>query len=170
MVPAVPTTASAAPALAAGACATSATHPAAEHEEHFEEHHEHQHSSVDVAFVRDASRVEHARRIGITWLRNVCRVQATRVESAEVVISELITNAVLHGRSTTVGLRLRHVDGQVRLEVNDHSPSGIPRSKRVGPDEESGRGLWLVDALVDELGGSWGFTDDGTVAWCVFPS
>ncbi len=95
---------------------------------------------------------------------------AVRVESAEVVISELFSNAVLHGRSTTVGLRLRHVDGQVRLEVNDHSPSDIPRSKRVGPDEESGRGLWLVDALVDELGGSWGFTDDGTVAWCAFPS
>lgn len=96
-------------------------------------------------------------------------MSAARVDSAEVVISELITNAVLHGRSTTVGLRLRHVDSQVQLEINDHSPSDIPCSKRVGPDEESGRGLWLVDALVDELGGSWGFTDDGTVAWCVFP-
>ncbi|GGL03294.1 hypothetical protein GCM10010094_75150 [Streptomyces flaveus] len=96
-------------------------------------------------------------------------MSAARVESAEVVISELISNAFLHARSTTVGLRLRHVDSQVRLEVNDHSPSDVPRPKQVGPDEESGRGLWLVDALVDELGGSWGFTDDGTVAWCVFP-
>jgi hypothetical protein len=77
---------------------------------------------------------------------------------------------LLHGRADTVGVRLRHAGGQVRLEVNDHSPSAVPTSTRVGLDSEGGRGLWLVGSLVDELGGTWGFTADGTVAWCVFPS
>lgn len=119
--------------------------------------------------MREVSRVEHTRRIGAAWLRNMCRMAASRVDSAEVVISELVTNAIVHGHGSTVGLRLRHTDGDVRLEINDHCPSAVPRPKQADADEESGRGLWLVDALVEELGGTWGFTADGTVAWCVFP-
>ncbi|GFH39470.1 ATP-binding protein [Streptomyces pacificus] len=126
-------------------------------------------SSVDVAFVREASRVAQARRIGAAWLRNVCRVPQGRVDSAEVVISELVSNAIVHGRGSTVGLRLRRTAGQVRLEVDDRSPSAVPGPQQAGVGAERGRGLWLVKALVDELDGSWGFTTDGTVAWCVFP-
>ncbi|MET9964722.1 ATP-binding protein [Streptomyces sp. NPDC006356] len=127
-------------------------------------------SPVDVAFVREASRVEQARRVGTAWLRNVCRMPTTRVDSAKVVISELVSNAVVHGRGVTVGFRIRQlVDGQVRLEINDHSPSAIPEPQTAAPDAEGGRGLWLVDALVAELGGTWGFSADGTAAWCVFP-
>lgn len=113
--------------------------------------------------------VEHARRIGAAWLRNMCRLPAARVDSAAVVISELATNAVLYGGGSTVSLRLRHTDEHVRLEINDHSPSAVPCPKQADVDEENGRGLWLVDALIEELGGKWGFSADGTVAWCVFP-
>ena len=158
MVPAVPTTALPAPPSPAGARAASTAPALAWHP-----------SPVDVAFVRDVSRVEHARRIGGAWLRNVCRMPVARVESAEVVISELCTNAVVHGHGDSVGFRLRHVGDQVRIEVNDHSPSAVPRPVHVAWDMESGRGLWLVDTLIDELGGRWGFTVDGAVAWCVFP-
>ncbi|MFF4506597.1 ATP-binding protein [Streptomyces sp. NPDC001401] len=126
-------------------------------------------SPIEIAFEREVSRVEHARRIGAAWLRNMCHMPAARVDSVAVVISELATNAVLYGGGSTVGLRLRHATGQVRLEINDHCPSAVPCPKQAGADEESGRGLWLVDALVEELGGKWGFTADGTVAWCVFP-
>ncbi|MBC9731070.1 ATP-binding protein [Streptomyces sp. TRM68367] len=126
-------------------------------------------SPVDVAFVREASRVEQARRIG-TALRNVCRMPGVRVDAARLVISELAGNAVVHGQGTTVGFRIRRlVDGQVRLEINDHSPSATPEPQTAAPDAEGGRGLWLVDALVAELNGTWGFSADGTVAWCVFP-
>lgn len=126
-------------------------------------------SPMDVSFVRDASRVSQARRIGTAWLRNACRVHEVRVDSAEVVISELVGNAIVHGTSDSVGLRMRRVGGEVRLEVDDGSPSEVPRPRPAGAEAEQGRGLWLVDALVTELGGSWGFTNDGTVAWCVFP-
>ncbi|MFF5714953.1 ATP-binding protein [Streptomyces sp. NPDC012756] len=126
-------------------------------------------SPMEVSFVRDASRVSQARRIGTAWLRNACRVHEVRVDSAEVVISELVGNAVVHGTNDAVGLRMRYVHGEIRLEVDDGSPSDMPRPRRAGAEAEQGRGLWLVDALIAELGGSWGFTDDGTVAWCVFP-
>ena len=130
-------------------------------------------SPVDVALVREASRVEQARRIGTAWLRHVCRMPTARVDSAEVVISELVSNAIIHGQGTTIGFRVRqHADGQVGLEINDHSPSATPEPRTAAPDApdaESGRGLWLVDTLVAELSGTWGFSADGTVAWCVFP-
>ncbi|WP_269786540.1 ATP-binding protein [Streptomyces guryensis] len=158
MTPAVRTTAPLAPARTSSPRATSATPALVGHP-----------SPVEIAFVREVSRVEHARRIGAAWLRNMCRMPAADVDSAEVVISELATNAVVHGHGSTVGLRLRHTDDHVRLEINDHCPSAVPRPKQAGADEESGRGLWLVDALVEELGGKWGFNADGTVAWCVFP-
>ncbi|MFD8927238.1 ATP-binding protein [Streptomyces mirabilis] len=158
MAPAVPTTALPAPTSLARARTASTAPALAWHP-----------PSFDVVFVREVSRVEHARRIGGAWLRNVCRMREARVESAVVVISELATNAVLHGRGDSVGFRMRHVGGQVCLEVNDHSPSTVPGPVHVGPDMESGRGLWLVDTLIDELGGRWGFTADGAVAWCVFP-
>jgi anti-sigma regulatory factor (Ser/Thr protein kinase) len=93
-----------------------------------------------------------------------------RVHSAEVVISELVSNAIIHGQGTTIGFRVRQrADGQVGLEINDHSPSATPEPRTAEPDAESGRGLWLVDTLVAELSGTWGFSADGTVAWCVFP-
>ncbi|MFF6983446.1 hypothetical protein ACFZAV_38515 [Streptomyces sp. NPDC008343] len=60
-------------------------------------------------------------------------------------------------------------DGQVRLEINDRSPSATPGPQVAAPDAEGGRGLWLVDVLVAELSGTWGFSADGTVAWCVLP-
>lgn len=127
-------------------------------------------SPADVAFVREAARVEQARRIGTAWLRNVCRMPGARVDSAKVVISELVGNAVVHGRGVTIGFRIRQlVDGQVRLEINDHWPSATPEPRTAAPDAEGGRGLWLVDVLVAELNGTWGFSADGTVAWCVFP-
>ncbi|MER5918471.1 hypothetical protein ABT124_51780 [Streptomyces sp. NPDC001982] len=39
-------------------------------------------------------------------------------------------------------------------------------SRDPGLESETGRGLLLVEALVAELGGTWGFTEDGTCAWC----
>ncbi|MGP3922487.1 ATP-binding protein [Streptomyces sp. 8N616] len=126
-------------------------------------------SPVEVALARDESRVSQARRIGTSWLRNACHVSKDRVDFVEVVISELFTNAVLHGRGDTISFRMTHTDGQVRLEINDHSPSAVPSPARANPDDEGGRGLWLVDTLIDALGGRWGFTADGTIAWCVLP-
>ena len=71
-----------------------------------------------------------------------------RCQELKLVVSELVTNAVLHGRGP-VSLRLDANGDVVRGEVTD-SGTGFnqttPRS--LSPDdEEGGRGLYLVDQL-----------------------
>ncbi|WP_181446860.1 ATP-binding protein [Streptomyces sp. NTH33] len=112
------------------------------------------------------SSVEVARRVTQAWVRCYCRMPKDQVESILVVVSELCTNAVLHGRHPSFDLRCwMPTPSELRLEIRDGSPSAVPEPQHVGPESESGRGLLLVDLLVSELGGSWGFTSDGTCAW-----
>jgi signal transduction histidine kinase len=66
-------------------------------------------------------------------------------ESAELVVSELVTNAVRYaGGEVTVTLR-RSGDHLV-VAVRDDSPRQ-PRLMHVGDDATSGRGLSIVDAI-----------------------
>jgi anti-sigma regulatory factor (Ser/Thr protein kinase) len=86
-------------------------------------------------------------------------------ETCQVVVSELVTNAVnastapmggpvyVDGRMAVVRLRL-HSDGlRVLAEVWDQAP-GFPAPRRAHSSEEDGRGLQLVDALTR---GRWGW-------------
>jgi two-component sensor histidine kinase len=125
----------------------------------------------DVAIRAEPSRVGHARRITSAWLKQRCGMADVRTALLLLVVSELCTNAIQHGRTEAFGLRgWMRSDGQVRLEVQDGSPSAIPSPQHVDPMEEGGRGLLLVEVLVrGDLGGSWGFNEDGTVAWCQVP-
>ncbi|GHJ34926.1 ATP-binding protein [Streptomyces sp. TS71-3] len=76
-------------------------------------------------------------------------------ETAELVLSELVTNAlrvrVPHDRQ--VGVRITHSpqDGVLLLEVSD-AGTGRPEVRNPGEDETSGRGLLLVEALADRWG------------------
>ena len=87
------------------------------------------------------------------------------LESVLLVVSELLTNAVLHGRSESVGLSLVHdgAQGRVRIEVDDRTPGPRPRPRLPDADDEGGRGLLLVEAI----GEQWGVSKDGSVTWCV---
>jgi anti-sigma regulatory factor (Ser/Thr protein kinase) len=81
-------------------------------------------------------------------------------EAAELVVSELITNAVMastgpNGRPRYDGavmpvVVLRLASDRIRLliEVWDGIP-GAPHAAHPGPDDESGRGLMLVAAQSD---------------------
>ena len=82
-------------------------------------------------------------------------------ESAQLLISELVTNALRHGESTEVGVRLLITMDVVVIEVHDGSPD-LPHVRHAGPDEESGRGMLLVDVIAE----SWGVSPDGTRTWC----
>lgn len=44
-----------------------------------------------------------------------------------------------------------------------------PRLKAAGPDDEGGRGLWLVNALADRWGCRYPVTG-GKIVWCAFGS
>lgn len=82
------------------------------------------------------------------------------VAPIELVTSEIVTNAVLHGWGP-VGLRLEDTGDGVRIEVSDGNPSPPVRrdrdSARVG-----GFGLHIMDRLAD-----WGWrpTPKGKVVW-----
>lgn len=69
------------------------------------------------------------------------------IDDAELVVSELVTNAVRAGADTVhVALRLHH--GELELDVTDDGP-GWPRLVEPGERDPRGRGLVLVDALAD---------------------
>jgi anti-sigma regulatory factor (Ser/Thr protein kinase) len=76
---------------------------------------------------------------------------ATHVEaSAELGVSELATNAVLHGRTPFTITVLRTPHG-VRIEVSDTSPLP-PQVRRLSTFASTGRGLRLVASVSSDWG------------------
>jgi anti-sigma regulatory factor (Ser/Thr protein kinase) len=97
---------------------------------------------------------------------------AELADAAELVLSELLTNAVRHAAARTreVGTRYeRDSTGGVRIEVSDGSPV-TPRLRAATLDAESGRGLGLVNVMT---GGRWGVVRDpsggGKTVWAQIP-
>lgn len=66
-------------------------------------------------------------------------------ESAELVVSELVTNAYVHG-AAPVSLRLRLTPSMLYVEVADQGRYS-PRRRFVSETDEGGRGLELVSAI-----------------------
>ena len=85
------------------------------------------------------------------------------VESARLLVSELVVNAVLHA-GTGADLVLRLDADHLRVEVRDGNPAPIER-REYSPYATTGRGLMILDALAHR----WGVdtTDDGSgkVVW-----
>jgi anti-sigma regulatory factor (Ser/Thr protein kinase) len=86
------------------------------------------------------------------------------VDNAELVLSELVTNALRVPSDRQVGVRIARslADGLLRLEVSD-AGSGRPQVQAPQADEIGGRGLLLVETLahrwgVDERAGGIGTT------------
>lgn len=72
-------------------------------------------------------------------------------DTVELLVSELVGNAVRHTGARTVGLRMRRRRGWVRVEVRDPSRA-LPCLLPVRDLDTSGRGLFLVDTLADRWG------------------
>ena len=94
-------------------------------------------------------------------------VAASVLESALLVVSELVTNSVRHGGASAPGVvvvRVRLTETMVRLEVEDRGRAGViaPRS----PDLEGGGGFGLN--VVQVLSERWGLervAAGGTRVW-----
>ncbi|MGI5488361.1 ATP-binding protein [Microtetraspora malaysiensis] len=71
-------------------------------------------------------------------------------ELAELLVSELVTNALRHGAGEPV-VTLSSSDGVLRGEVADASPA-LPQVQHMSEEEECGRGLLLVEALSRDWG------------------
>lgn len=83
--------------------------------------------------------------------RSGCTAHALELlDDALLLISELVTNSVLHGGPPIVlGIEC---DGEaLHVRVRDGSPV-LPQRRDSGDDAESGRGITLVDLLADTWG------------------
>ncbi len=72
-------------------------------------------------------------------------------DTAALLTSELVTNAITHADGGTVLLAISCRRGQLRVDVHDASRS-LPVPVNVPADAEAGRGLLLVNSLSDEWG------------------
>ncbi|MEU0684134.1 MULTISPECIES: ATP-binding protein [Streptomyces] len=112
-----------------------------------------------MAFLPDLAEVEKMRQTTRVFLQR-CRVSQSVAGFVVLAVSELVTNAVVHGRGEVV-LRITVTADVVRVSVTDHSPRPAVL-KEAGPDGESGRGIRLVDAISD----AW--ESNGEETWCEF--
>ena len=98
------------------------------------------------------------------FLRDACQangVPAAVLDDAALLTSELVSNAVLHGRSE-IRLVVEQHTGLLRVSVLDEN-SRRPTLVADDPDALDGRGL----ALVEGIASSWGVHDEpiGKAVW-----
>ncbi len=89
------------------------------------------------------------------------------LETAILLTSELVSNALLHAK-TPVDLLLVMASSGVRVEVHDgDARRPRPSAGPVPPDATTGRGLLMVEAMA----GRWGVdgTSDGKTIWFELP-
>lgn len=79
-----------------------------------------------------------------------------------IAISELVTNAVVHG-SGGVTVRICRTDGLVRIEVTDAGESEFDWPAAPQEGEEAGWGLHIVQTFTDRVGIERG---SSTTVWC----
>ncbi|WP_340537267.1 ATP-binding protein [Nocardioides sp. GXZ039] len=110
--------------------------------------------------------VQDARRWVVSTLREIGRDDL--VESAELAISEIVTNALLHGTPPIV-VRVRGTREHPRIEVADQSTEAPTLPQPPTGDELEdlltvGRGLSIVARASEAWGAE--IEDDGKTVWC----
>jgi anti-sigma regulatory factor (Ser/Thr protein kinase) len=99
-----------------------------------------------------------ARQYTRLFLADCCPgISDDTTETAQLIVSELVTNAARASASTlgVIGLSLRPTRNKLIIEVCDQS-ADPPVLAPADRDAEHGRGLVLVDALSEE----WGYCDE----------
>ncbi|MFE7803665.1 ATP-binding protein [Streptomyces sp. NPDC057430] len=117
----------------------------------------------ELPFLAEVSEVAGIRRVlrrhlDLWGLPNIADV-------AQMCVSELVTNVIRHvGDRTPTTLAVSMNGARLRIEVRDPDARALPTLLRAQEDDESGRGMALVDAMADR----WGVVlrDDSKVTWC----
>ncbi|MFG3206856.1 ATP-binding protein [Streptomyces sp. NPDC048192] len=100
-----------------------------------------------------------------------CPYDSDQNRTAQLLVSELASNAVTHGRvpgrDFELRLRLLPQEDTLRIEVSDARGDRAPRLRDGGTEDEHGRGLVVV--LV--LSARWGVTERtvGKTVWAELP-
>ncbi|WP_432116729.1 ATP-binding protein [Streptomyces sp. bgisy032] len=109
-----------------------------------------------------ARRLTRSRLTGWAVCEDTC-------DSAALVVSELVTNAIVHTASTHIVCELQDGADLVRIAVRDEgcAPGQPHAASRTRPEEEHGRGLLLVDTLCR----AWGAHEHGPglLVWAELP-
>ncbi|MFI9378808.1 ATP-binding protein [Streptomyces parvulus] len=109
-----------------------------------------------------ARRLTRARLNGWSVCEDTC-------DTAALVVSELVTNAIVHTASSHIVCELHDGAELVRIAVRDEgcAPGQPHPSDDQQPEDEHGRGLLLVDALCD----AWGAHEHGPglLVWAELP-
>jgi anti-sigma regulatory factor (Ser/Thr protein kinase) len=102
-----------------------------------------------------------ARRF-ITDFCSAADLPAEMCQTAALLVSELVTNAVIHGR-TSATIEVHSPPGTLRVAVRDDNPVLPPVGALPELSAESGRGLTIVSMLADR----WGIeaVDSGKAVW-----
>jgi anti-sigma regulatory factor (Ser/Thr protein kinase) len=98
----------------------------------------------------------------------VCRGRLSdeATETARLLVSELVTNCVLHAHSI-ITLAVDCTDDTLAVAVSDDADD-LPEVRTPSDDSHNGRGMWLVDALA----GDWGIEPrptGGKIVWFRLP-
>jgi anti-sigma regulatory factor (Ser/Thr protein kinase) len=95
---------------------------------------------------------ELVRKVLAAWMLS------DHAELAELVVTELATNALRHGTGP-IDFSLSFSGSNLRIEVHDYG-AGRPVRKEATADDEQGRGLALLDGLIALNGGVRGVVED----------
>lgn len=113
--------------------------------------------SVTYPLRRHPSEISRARELARKALTDWGLAEHT--DLAELIVSELTTNALRHGAGP-ITVRLSYASySDLWLEVHDQG-RGRPVLRKTTADDEQGRGLALLDALMDLHRGIRGIADD----------
>jgi anti-sigma regulatory factor (Ser/Thr protein kinase) len=100
--------------------------------------------------------------------RVACEVAEPYVDEAqfkafELVVTEVVSNAVRHGGGESIRLAVTPKEGYICVQVTDAGPGLVPKPGALEADDTGGFGLFIVEQLTRR----WGVTreDNRTRVW-----
>jgi anti-sigma regulatory factor (Ser/Thr protein kinase) len=118
----------------------------------------------DREFSPEPRSVAAARRFAMAALSGT---PAHVLEAVKLMVSELVTNSIRHA-GTDFQVTVCCEQGTIRIEVTDHA-GGNPVLRSPGPEDATGRGLRIVEALSEAWGVEPAATQGKTV-WFTVPA
>lgn len=122
-------------------------------------------AQLDLAAALRLPATPQAARRARRFIADFCaaaRLPDDMCQNAALLVSELVTNAVIHGR-TSATIEVHRPADTLRIAVRDDNPLLPARGELPDLSAESGRGLLIVSMLAD----NWGVevTDHGKSVW-----